>query len=617
MPRSSRNQDIYPMALRELRVRAVTDLTPGMRRVEFEGEQLSGHTLDGTRMPPLISTGFDDDIRIIFPDPATGERPYPAPLGDGRLSWTAEVNRLFRTYTVRAVNPRAGTLTVDFARHRLGLAEGWVADAVPGDPVWIVGPKNCGSLPVHRDWLLLAGDETALPAIARCLEELPAGFPVHAVIEVPTRADQCPLATAGDADIRFVVRDEGGDFVEEVASLSLPQGTGFAWAAGEAGRLKPLRRLLKERGVAHEDLDVTGYWRATDASLDEEGRVVGGGYEVPFRLHELTDLAPALAIRTGAALNLFSRIDAGSTDPGRLARALGLAPERLVRLLRYLAALGVVTLSGSGNDGKVEIGLTALGRELANPESHAAAGLVGSAALRDLAFLELEAALRGDAPVPLGSERRTWAEIIGPARLAQSENAQAQWTAPAVAVSDDLAARRVLVVGPGAEVYAAEIRRRHPDSAVRVGSLDGRVAGADAPDLSGEIVGTHGEQIDALAAQPADDPTAETAVAIDPFAWAPAAEIPGLLTGLGVPEVHVVTSFVPLTGGEEHDYENDLLRMCLTDTAIPSVRQLSRALAEAGFVVTRERAVGWGTHVVSVERCEESPSKRRPGRGLR
>ncbi|AWB81244.1 siderophore-interacting protein [Corynebacterium yudongzhengii] len=573
------------MAIRELRVRSVTDLTPGMRRVEFEGKQLAGHTLDGTWMPPLVSTGFDDDVRIIFPDPATGERPYPAPLGDGRLNWNAEVNSLFRTYTVRSVDKEANSITVDFARHQLGLAEGWVENAAPGDPVWVVGPKNCGSLPVHRDWLLLAGDETALPAIARGLEEVPAGFKVHAVIEVPTRADTYPLATAGDADIRFVVRDEGGDFVSAVEALEFPPGEGFAWVAGEAGRIKPLRRLLKERGIAHEDLDVTGYWRATDARLDEDGRVVGGGYDALFRLHELTDLAPALAIRAGAQLALFSRIDAGENNLHRLARSTGVAEERLLRLVRYLAALDLVTLTE--NEARVEVGLTALGQELANPESHVAGSLVGPAALRDLAFLQLESALRGNAPVPLGEEKRPFREILGNDRLALAEDAQAQWTAPAVAVSEDFAARPVLVVGPGSGVYAEELRRRHPDSTVTAGARDGR--------RSSTAEGSA--------------PSTDTAVAIDPFAWGSASEIPARLAELEVEEIHVVTSLLPLTGGDEHDYENDLMRMCLMDTAIPSARQLARALADAGFVVRGERAVGWGTHVVTAERSKEETTR--------
>ena len=68
MPRISRDTDIYPISLRELEVVRVEDVTPGMRRVTFGGPGLHAHTRDGVAVPALVSDGFDDDIRIIFPD---------------------------------------------------------------------------------------------------------------------------------------------------------------------------------------------------------------------------------------------------------------------------------------------------------------------------------------------------------------------------------------------------------------------------------------------------------------------------------------------------------------------------------------------------------------------
>ncbi|MFR4189714.1 MAG: siderophore-interacting protein, partial [Corynebacterium variabile] len=214
MPRISRDTDIYPISLRELEVLRVEDITPAMRRVTFGGAGLLAHTRDGEPVPALVSDGFDDDVRLILPDPETGDRPYPKSLGDGRLDWNEQVNDLFRTYTVRTWTPDAGEygeLAIDFARHGAGLAEGWSASASAGDRVFIAGPKNCGAHPSHTDWLLLVGDETALPAIGRCLENCPAGHPVVAVVEVPTRADIQDIDCAADLDMHWVVRDEGGE----------------------------------------------------------------------------------------------------------------------------------------------------------------------------------------------------------------------------------------------------------------------------------------------------------------------------------------------------------------------------------------------------------------------
>lgn len=598
MARSSRTQDIFSFSLRELEVRTVTDLTPSMRRVVFGGEQFFGHTLDAVTMPPFTSNGFDDDVRIIFPDPVTGERPYPTPMGDGRLNWNAHLNSLFRTYTVRAVDETAGTVTIDFAHHPLGLAEGWVTAAQPGDKVWMVDPKNCASLPTHREWLLLAGDETALPAIARCLEELPQGFPVTVFIEVPTRADRVPLATTADIDLHWVIRQEDGDFVKELSSWEFPgqqKTRGFVWAAGEATRLKPLRTLFKTRGIPAEDCQITGYWRATQASVDKEGRVIGGGYDALFKLQELTDLTPALTIRAAVSLGIFPLIDAGVTSVAALAQRTGVEAARLLRLLRYLGSIDIVTLErlgaadtddaaadtdGAGGDccGQVEVRLTALGAELAHPDSHIAGALTGPFDLARTSLLGLESVLRTGQPALLGENREPWEEIVSSNTMDAVAESNAQWIAPAVAASEDFAGQHVVVLGPGRKTYAQEIQRRHPGATVKT---------ADPLDFVGTgrcIIG-------------------DIAVLLDPFSWKCSREqFVESLSGLDVEELQVVTRLVALQGGENRDYEADLLRMCLTSTTIPSYEDVCRTLKTSGFVCMSQRSVGWSGEQVIVAR---------------
>ncbi len=109
MPRNSRSREIYPISYRELYVEDIEDISPSMRRITFSGEQLQEHERDGISVPSLLSHGFDDDVRLIFPDPETGERPHPIAQNDGNLLWPETVKNLFRTYTVRyfdAVNGR-------------------------------------------------------------------------------------------------------------------------------------------------------------------------------------------------------------------------------------------------------------------------------------------------------------------------------------------------------------------------------------------------------------------------------------------------------------------------------------------------------------------------------
>lgn len=77
MPKHQRNMQMHPIVVRELEVLRVEDITSGMRRIIFGGSQLQAHDFGPHRIDRLHSTGFDDDVRLIFPDPATGERPRP------------------------------------------------------------------------------------------------------------------------------------------------------------------------------------------------------------------------------------------------------------------------------------------------------------------------------------------------------------------------------------------------------------------------------------------------------------------------------------------------------------------------------------------------------------
>jgi len=496
VPRISRDTDIYPISLRELEVLRVEDVTPSMRRITFGGPGLLTHIRDGEEVPALVSDGFDDDVRLILPDPDTGGRPRPRSLGDGRLEWTEQVNDLFRTYTVRKWTPdagRYGELVIDFARHGSGLAESWSAEAQPGDLVYVAGPKNCGSHPSHTDWLLLIGDETALPAIGRCLEECPAGHPVTAVVEVPSRADIQEISTGAALDMHWVVRDEGGDFTDEILRLGragnrLPSGTPFIWAAGEAGRLKKIRAFARRSGVPREHVQITGYWRRND-STGADG--AGTSSVAPLmQLYEMADITPGLALRAAAQLGVFEAVDAagesGRTAPGGssqgtqagagspvvtpavLAPVLGVDAALLLRFLRYLGSLGLVELdvpeggSGGGADGragehaggsvKVDrtdgdvpvdaasttgVRLTSLGRELADPEGPVSR-LTGPESLRSLAWLHLVEGLRTAGPVAVEDTGKTWAQLreADPAvvaGLADAEATRSQWVAPALA----------------------------------------------------------------------------------------------------------------------------------------------------------------------------------------
>jgi NADPH-dependent ferric siderophore reductase len=251
-----------PRRTTALQVRRTERLTPHMIRVVAGGDDLA-------TFPDTEYT--DRYVKVIFPRPGVA---YPEPFDMDavraafpRAEWPA-----VRTYTVRAFDPVALELVIDFVHHGdTGLAGPWAAGARPGDPLLLLGPGGAYAPDPDADWHLLVGDETALPAIAATLERIPAGVPVHALVEVDGPADEQPLTSPGRLDLRWCHRDPArpGRLVDAVSALAFPAGRVHAFVHGEAGLVRALRRhLLDGRGVPREDLSVSGYWRRGD---DEEG----------------------------------------------------------------------------------------------------------------------------------------------------------------------------------------------------------------------------------------------------------------------------------------------------------------------------------------------------------
>jgi NADPH-dependent ferric siderophore reductase len=218
-------------------------------------------------------TGFvpneftDAYVKLLFPVPGVV---YPEPFDLQRIR--AELPReewpRMRTYTVRAYD--AGELTIDFVYHGdEGLAGPWARNAREGDVLRLAGPGGAYAPGDEADWHLLAGDESALPAIGAALEAMPAGVPVHVVVEIDGPAEEQALSTKADATITWLHRSAGADLVTAVRELTVPAGVGQAFVHGEAGFVKQLRRhLLDERGLRKDLLSISGYWRK---GKDEDG----------------------------------------------------------------------------------------------------------------------------------------------------------------------------------------------------------------------------------------------------------------------------------------------------------------------------------------------------------
>lgn len=255
----------HELRFRSLEVARVTPLASGMIRVTLKGEDLQGFT----------SLGFDDHIKMFFPRPGQSTPTLPVSGPNGPEFPEGAEPPIARDYTPRRHDPVAGELDIDFALHDHGPASDWARNVKPGDGAWLGGPRGSFVMSTAFDWLLLVGDATALPAIARRLEELPAGTRVVAVIEVDDGDNELPPETKADARIVWVHRDArpAGDLaglMEALQALDWPAGDYHAWISCESQAAKAIRAyLIAERGANPKWMRASGYWRRGTAGVHD------------------------------------------------------------------------------------------------------------------------------------------------------------------------------------------------------------------------------------------------------------------------------------------------------------------------------------------------------------
>lgn len=244
---------MHEIKRRRLQVLRVEQLTPGMRRI----------TLGGTELAGFISQGSDDHIKLMFA--STPEQ--QATLENMRLgaSNEGEAKPDMRDYTPRRIDLQAGELDIDFVLHGDGPAATWAAQAEPGQFLHMGGPRGSMIVPDVFEHYLLIGDETAIPAIARRLEELPANRHARVLIEIANEQERQPLQSAAQVEVTWVLRN-GDDLLHSVERLTLPAGPLYAWVATEAALSRRLRKvLLEHHGLDDSAVKAAGYWRHTDS----------------------------------------------------------------------------------------------------------------------------------------------------------------------------------------------------------------------------------------------------------------------------------------------------------------------------------------------------------------
>ncbi len=262
MAGTAREVEVFPICIREVDVLRVEDVTPGMRRVTVGGPSMDSHVRDGVQLPAVRTSGFDDDVKLLPVDPRTGELPFEVPRNSdsGAVEWPSGSFQYARTYTVRSFDEDTREMAIDFAMHEGGLASDWANRVQPGETVLMAGPKHSAGLPAGVDWMLIAGDETALPAIAHCLEQLPSDLPATVVIEVAEPSHRQELKCESPLDVTWLFRSENDGesrLVETVKAAQWRPGQPYLWVAGETLTIKPLRRWAKlDKEIAKQFVEI-------------------------------------------------------------------------------------------------------------------------------------------------------------------------------------------------------------------------------------------------------------------------------------------------------------------------------------------------------------------------
>ncbi|AEV83293.1 FAD-binding protein [Actinoplanes sp. SE50] len=293
-PTAAPSTEALPFRFFPVEVRRVTRLSPSFLRVTFTGDDLDR----------FAANGLDQRCKLIPPLPGSGLDHLPTG-DDWFAAWRTlpdEHRNPIRTYTVRAVRPLLAEVDIDMVLHgETGPASRWAVTAAPGSIACLLGPNADfpgvhGGIdfhpPVGTSRVLLAGDETAVPAIAAILAALPATTCGDAVLEVPVTGDELPLTAPEGVRITWLPRDgaaHGAKLVPAVQAVigvngvtgaeledvdvdadmlwEVPDGSAatdgfYAWLAGEAAVIRTLRRhLVTTCGVDRRAVAFMGYWR--------------------------------------------------------------------------------------------------------------------------------------------------------------------------------------------------------------------------------------------------------------------------------------------------------------------------------------------------------------------
>lgn len=202
-------------------------------------------------------------IKVFLPAPGQDAPALPTMGPEGRVWPEGEERPTVRTYTPRAYDPATGTLEVQFVLHGEGPASAWAEQAKPGDKLALGGPGGRFDADLDAPRWFIAGDESALPAVATLLDALPAEAGAQVHLEVGGPGDEIPLTSKASITVSWHHRspDVFGEELYAAATRATIADGYQVWVACEASAMRRIRRRLLDDGVPRASLVTRGYWR--------------------------------------------------------------------------------------------------------------------------------------------------------------------------------------------------------------------------------------------------------------------------------------------------------------------------------------------------------------------
>jgi NADPH-dependent ferric siderophore reductase len=229
-------------------------------------------TVGGAQLEGLVVEQPAASVRLLLPPAGSSELVMPAWNGNEFLLPDG-LRPAIRTLTPLRIDQDRHQMDLEIVVHDGGAASAWALKAQPGHDVALSGPGRGYPIDPEATGFLLAGDESAIPAIGQLLEVLPADKPVRVMIEVAAPEGRLELPKHPTAGVEWFDLPQGappGDaVVEAVMSAALPDGA-RVWAAGEAAAMQRIRKhLFEERGLTRSDTWIRGYWKHGRAGDDD------------------------------------------------------------------------------------------------------------------------------------------------------------------------------------------------------------------------------------------------------------------------------------------------------------------------------------------------------------